>query len=113
MEAALDLNRTENCRANLIETVYNIMRPYVPYHYVANHIRAAARLLAEYHPPELAHIINRFPTISHKTAFDMLQQAERYIQRRYGRRDRAMIIGIWLRRAAEGRPYPAVNQKPA
>ena len=102
---------------SLIETVYNIMRPYVPYHYIGNHVLAVARVMAEYSPPELATIVNRFPSIrqSHdvKSAFKMLDKAEQFIRSRYGRRHTARIIGIWLRRAAEARPYPDVNLCPA
>ena len=107
----LDLNPGRP--VSLIKTVYNIMRPHVPYHYIGNHVTIVARALAEYSPTELAPIINRFPSIrrSHdvKSAFQMLDEAEQHIRNRYGRRHTAGIIGIWLRRTAEGRPYPAVN----
>ena len=61
-EAALDLNGDR--RISPIETVYNIMRAYVPYHYIGNHVVAFARALAEYRPPELLPpVIDQFPTI--------------------------------------------------
>ena len=110
-EASLALNRDRD--VSLIETVYNIMRPYVPYHYVIHYLAAAARLLAEYRPTQLAHIIDQYPGVDPKSGYLMLQEAERFIHKQYGRRNAVMIIGAWLRCAAEGRPYPGINQSPA
>ena len=110
-EYTLALNRDRH--VNLIETVYNIMRPYVPYHYVIHHLAAAARLLAEYRPTWLAHIIDQYPGVDPKSGYLMLQEAERLIRKQYSRRDAARVIETWLHCAAEGRPYPAVSQSPA
>ena len=88
---------------SLVKRMTAVLEHVVPHPHIGQHLQAAASLLAEYRPPDLATICRQYSGIL------MLEEADRFIRDQYGRRDAAMIISIRLRRAAEGRPYPAIS----
>lgn len=91
---------------NLVKRMTGVPEPVVPHRDIGKHLQDAASLLAEYRPTDLATICRQYFVIR------MQEAADRFIRDQYGRRDAAMITGIWLRRAAEGRPYPAISLRP-
>ena len=86
---------------SLLNRMMLALKPTVAYGDIRQRLVTASRQMSDYHPPGLAGVCANY------RGMEMIEAAEDFVVRRYGRHGAPSALSRWCRMAAERRACPA------